>query len=319
MNDIGGAGNAGKTKAITVIGLGEMGTAIATRLINEGCDVTVWNRSAKKSDALAGLGARKSDHLLDAIIPGGRLITVLADDNAVDEVVLESGVLEKLGHDGLHISVSTISPDMARKQAEVASGFGGLTVSSPVMGRPVKALEGNLWCLVSGANEALELAEPILRVFAQNVSSFGDDPAAAPVAKLAMNFMGAVAIESIGEACALVDRYGIDRRTLISFMTESVFNSYNYKLYGSHIAENNYDPAGFRIDLGWKDINLVLNAAASGAVPMPFASVLRDRLLGMIASGRGALDWTAIALAAMETAGIKEQAEKPQYKSKQGG
>ncbi|HEX8808003.1 MAG TPA: NAD-binding protein, partial [Xanthobacteraceae bacterium] len=124
--------------------------------------------------------------------------------------------------------------------------------------------------------------------------------------KLSGNFLGASVIEALGEAMALIGKAGIDERQYLEFLTSTLFDAPIYRTYGSLIADGHFTPPGFAAPLGEKDIRLVLAAAEDLRVPMPVASLLRDRFLNLLAHGGDRLDWSAIGRLAAAEAGIAE-------------
>ena len=289
---------------IGFIGLGNMGAPIAANLLASGYALTVYNRTAKKAEPLVEKGARRVDRPGEAPSRGGIVITMLADDHAVEEVVGSEEFLEKLGRGGLHLSMSTISPALARHLAKLHEHAGSAYVAAPVFGRPDAAATRKLWVCISGSAAARTRSLPLLRAVGQGIFEFGDDPGAANVVKLAGNFLIVSAMEAMAEAWTLAEKNGLSRESAASFFSETLLACPIYKNYGKAIAEKRYTPAGFRLALGLKDVDLVLGAAAQARAPMPLASLLHDRLLAAMARGRQDMDWSALALGASEDAGL---------------
>jgi len=289
---------------IAVVGLGGMGSGAARRLLDQGHRVTVWNRSAAKATPLVERGARAARSPGEAAAGAAVVITLLADDRALEEVVLGAeGVAAGLGAGGVHLSMSTIAPTTARRLAEAHRAAGAAYVAAPVFGRPDAAASGQLWIALSGPPAAKDRARPVLEALGQGVQDFGEDPAGAHVVKLAGNFMIAAATEAMAEAYTLGEKCGLDRTQLAEFFGATLFPSRIYQNYGRMIAEHRYEPAGFKLRLGLKDLRLVLGAADANEMPMPLASLLHDRLLALAAQGHGEIDWTAIGLAVAREAG----------------
>lgn len=293
------------TNSIAVIGLGNMGTPIARNLLTEGFALSVYNRSREKTEPLAALGAIVADSPAQAVLPGGVVVTLMANDAALEAVTLgEGGFAQQLGAGGLHISMSTVSPETSKRLAEAHARHGSLFVAAPVFGRPDAAAARKLYICASGSAEAKERAWPILRVLGQRVQDFGEAPGAANLVKLSGNFMIASAIEALAEAMALCEKNGIDRQTFYDFFTSANFACPVYQNYGRVLATRTYSPAGFALELGLKDIRLARESAAAAGVPMPFTDLLFQRLQNAVARGDGQLDWSAIELATAEGAGI---------------
>ena len=291
--------------AVAVVGLGNMGTPIALNLLSSGYAVTVFNRSRDKAEPLAALGALIADSPSQAVTSSGVVISLLSNDAVLEQAVLgKDGFVDSLGEGGLHISMSTVSPETSRKLAAEHAKRGSLFVAAPVFGRPDAAAARKLWICLSGSSAAKARAKPILDVLGQRVQDFGDAPEAANVVKLSGNFMILSAIEAMAEAMALCEKNGIERQAVYDFFTSANFSCPVYQSYGRLIAGRVYEPAGFVLELGMKDIRLARETAAASSVPMPVADFLFLRLQDAVAHGRGKLDWSAIELATAEAAGI---------------
>ena len=291
-------------ETIAVVGLGGMGAGAARRLLEKGHRVTVWNRTTEKAAPLVEHGAETARSPGEATAGAGIVITFLSDDRALEEVVLGAeGVATRLGPGAVHLSMSTISPETARRPVEAHRQRGAAYVGAPVFGRPDAAAAGQLWIVTSGDAEAKAKAHPILERLGQGVRDFGEDPVAAHVVKLAGNFLIAAATEAMAEAYTLGEKCGLDRGQLAEFFGASLFPSRIYQHYGRLVAEHRYEPPGFRLRLGLKDMRLLLGTADAHDMPMPLASLLHDRLLALAAQGQGEIDWTGIGLAVARDAG----------------
>ncbi|MBV8883458.1 MAG: NAD(P)-dependent oxidoreductase [Chroococcidiopsidaceae cyanobacterium CP_BM_RX_35] len=293
-------------KPIGFIGLGNMGLAMATNLVQAGYTLQVYNRTAEKAQPLIAQGAKLGDRPSDVVEPDGIVITMLANDQALTEVVLGTdGILERLGPGGLHLSMSTVLPATAHNLAEHHEQRGSHYLASPVFGRPDAAAARKLWICLSGNEAAKERVLPVLNVLGQGVYDFGEDIGAANVVKLAGNFLIVSAIEAMAEAFTLAQKHGIERTKVAELFSQTLFNCPIYQNYGRMIAQEQYEPAGFKLSLGLKDITLALQTAGASQMPMPLASLLHDRLLAAVAKGKGDIDWTGLALGTSEEAGIK--------------
>src|SRR5487761_1060153 len=292
-------------ESIGFIGLGNMGLPIAGNLLRAGHALKVFNRTASKGSALVSAGAKLMAAPAEVAARGGIVVTMLADDHAVEEVCGgDDSFVERLGSGGIHISMSTIAPATARRLGKEHAKHSVAYVAAPVFGRPEAAATRQLSICVSGPAEAKKRVAPILAAVSRAVFDFGEDAGAANVVKLCGNFLLAAAIEAMAEAFTLAEKNGIDRRRVAEMLTQTLFPCPVYQAYGKRIAENIYEPAGFRLALGLKDISLVLQTAGSSPMPMPLASLLRDRWLAAMAKGRENLDWSAAALGVTEDAGI---------------
>ena len=289
------------------VGLGHMGAGMAANLLRAGHTVAVYNRTPGKAQALVGQGAQPAAHVADAC-RGDAVITMLADDAAVESVVFgDDGVIGSLGKGAIHISMSTISVALSERLAESHVKLGQRFVAAPVFGRPDVAAAGKLFIIVAGPPDAIEACSPLFGALGKTFP-VGDEPQGANLVKLTGNFLLASVIEGLGEAMALVGKAGIDRRQYLDLLTTTLFTAPAYKTYGGLIAEERFEPAGFAAPLGYKDIRLALAAAESLRVPMPLASLLRDRFLTLLAQGGEGLDWSAIGQLAAKDAG---EADRP--------
>lgn len=279
---------------VGLIGLGHMGRGMALSLLKTGHEVTVYNRTRAKAEALAGDGAKVADEVADAC-RGDAIITMLADDAAVEGVAFgERGILASLRPGALHVSCSTISVDLSERLSREHRSKGQRYVSAPVLGRPDRAAEGQLFVLAAGAPDAVRDAQPLFDAIGRGTKVIGDAPQKANLAKLGINFLIATVLESLGEAIALVDRGGVDKQEFVDLLTSTLFGAAVYKTYGPLVAADEPPAVGFAAQLGLKDIRLALAAADKLRVGMPFAGVLRDRFAELLATGGEDQDWSAV-------------------------
>jgi 3-hydroxyisobutyrate dehydrogenase-like beta-hydroxyacid dehydrogenase len=296
---------------IGFIGLGNMGEPIALNLIAAGHALKIFNRTASKAAPLKAKGAAIVNNSADVATPGGVVFTMLSDDRALEEVCsAQPSFVEKLGKGGVHVSLSTVSPATSKKLAAEHRKHGVDYVGSPVFGRPEAAAAAKLWICASGPAAARDRVRPLLAVIGQKTFDFGDDPGAAHVVKLCGNFLIGAALEAIAEALALAEKNGVDPAATASMLTETLFASPVYQGYSKLIVAAQFEDAKFRLQLGLKDVNLALQTAAASEMPMPLASLVRDRMLASMAKGRKDWDWTAIALDVAESAGLRRAAAR---------
>ena len=290
---------------IGFIGLGSMGLPMASNLLAAGHKLRVYNRTASKADALLKQGAELVSHSAAVASPGGVAITMLSDDATLEAMVVGvDTIAHRLAPGGIHISMSTIAPATARKLAQYHAENGSIYVAAPVFGRPEAAHAKRLWICTSGPHQAKHKIAPILNSMGQKTFDFGEEPGAANAVKLSGNFLIAAAMESMAEALAMVEKSGVDRVAAMEMISSTLFACPVYQGYGNAIAHMRHTPAGFRLPLGLKDVELVLKTGGEVRVPMPVAAILRDRLLASIANGREEMDWSALALGARDDAGL---------------
>jgi 3-hydroxyisobutyrate dehydrogenase-like beta-hydroxyacid dehydrogenase len=295
---------------VGLIGLGNMGSGMAANLLKGGHEVTVYNRTPGKAQALVAQGARYAAQVADAC-RGDAVITMLADDGAVESVVFGdagtsgSGVIGSLGRGAIHISSSTISVALSEKMAAAHAAGGQRFVSAPVFGRPEAAAAAKLFIAAAGAPDAVDACMPLFEAIGQKTFRFGEKPPDANLVKLSGNFLISSVIEALGEAMALVGKAGLDQHQYIDFLTSTLFNAPVYRVYGGLIADKKFEPAGFAAPLGFKDNRLVLAAAEKLQVPLPLASLIYNRFLTLLARGGEKLDWSAFSQLAAEDAGLR--------------
>ncbi|MGH8229556.1 MAG: NAD(P)-dependent oxidoreductase [Steroidobacteraceae bacterium] len=290
---------------VGLIGLGRMGAGMAANLLKAGHELTVYNRTAAKAEALAARGAHVASSVAEAC-RGEAVITMLANDAAVEHTALgPGGIIESLPVGALHVSSSTVSVALSGKLAEKHSRAGQRFIAAPVFGRPEVAAAGQLFVVAAGEPPALEAAAPLFAAIGQRTFTVSQTAKVANLVKLSGNFLIASVIESLGEALALVAKAGVDRRQYVDLLTSTLFNCPLYRTYGELIASEKFEPAGFAAPLGHKDVRLALEAAEELRVPLPFGSVLRDRFLTLLAHGNENVDWSAISRLAAEDAGLR--------------
>lgn len=290
---------------IGFVGLGQMGLPMARNLLRAGHEVAVWNRSPDRAEALSGDGARVAATAAAAADGAEVVVTMLADDAAVGEAVLgEDGVAEGLAQGAVHLGMSTVSVGMARLLRAEHEEEGQHYVSAPVFGRPEAAEAAQLRIVAAGWGEALTRCRPLFDALGQHTFVVGEEPAAANVIKLSGNFLIAAVIEALGESFALARKSGISAATLLEVLDGTLLGGPAFGSYARQIAEERWEPAGFRLALGLKDVRLVLDAADGAEVPMPLAGVLHDRLLAGVARGQGEMDWAGMARLAAQDAGL---------------
>lgn len=293
------------SEQIGFIGLGNMGHAMAMNLHRAGYQLRVYNRDASKARQFIEAGAHQATKPAEVIEPGSIVITMVANDEALEQVTLgEGGLLERLAPGGIHISMSTVSPDIARQMTELHQQRGCHYIAAPVFGRPEAAAAKKLWICVAGTPEAKQRIQPVLLSMGQQVFDFGEEPEKANIVKVGGNFLIASAMEAIGETLTMAEKHGIDRSQLIDMYSQTMFACPIYQNYGKMIAERRFTPVGFLLQLALKDINLVLDSAEQAQTPMPLASLLHDRLLRGVALGRGESDWVEMTRMISEDAGL---------------
>lgn len=286
------------------IGLGRMGSPMARNLLRAGHRMVVYNRTREKAEALEAEGARIAATPSQASLGCEAAVTMLGDDASVEEAVLgEGGLARTLGRGAVHVSCATISTALARRLDAEHAHRGQRFVSAPVFGRPDAAAAQKLLIVAAGPEETRARCQPLFDAVGRQTFIAGDQPWQANAVKLCGNFMIASVIESFGESFATLRKAGVAPQLFLDVMN-ALFASPIYANYGQMIATGRFEPAGFALPLGLKDVRLALAAADELTAPMPLASLLKDQFLAALASGLGDQDWCSMAQVSARNAGL---------------
>ncbi len=276
---------------IAFIGLGQMGSGMARNLLAAGHRLTVWNRDPAKAEPLAALGATVAADIASAARVGA-VITMLANDTAVEAVAFgESGLLAA-GPGLLHVSSSTVSVDLTDRLAEAHAAAGQRFVSAQVLGRPDVATAGALAVIAAGAADDLDAAQPVFDAIGAGTQRIGDRPVMAAAAKIALNAGIPAIMQMLTEQFRIGAAHGIAPAAMTELLLATDYGNRLIRSYGPIIAEKRFEPAGFPMRLGRKDVDLAL-AAANGA-DVPLTELIARRMDAIIAADGGARDWSAL-------------------------
>ena len=264
------------------VGLGKMGSAMATRLLDAGHSLVVFNRTRKDFDPRACVAARAVETLESEVV-----ISMLADDAAVDAVW--SGL--ELPASAIHLNMATVSVALARRFAARHKRY----VAAPVFGRPAAAAKGELDIIAAGPQDALSKCQVLFGVLGKQTFVVGEEPAQANAVKIARNFLLSTVIEGLGEAVALARALGVPAEKFVEIITRTSLAAPAYKSYGKLMVERAYEPAQFNMELGLKDVELALATAREAGVLLPSAELVRDNLRQAIDAGHARKDWAALA------------------------
>ena len=265
------------SETIGFIGLGHLGLPLATNLLNAGYPLRVYNRTPSKADPLVAQGAQLVTRPVDAVISGGIVASIVWDDAALESVVMSDGFLEQLGQGGIHLSMSTVLPETAKKLAVIHAQHGSTYVEAPIFGRPEAAAAKQLWIPVAGPQQAKERVRPLLQAIGgQGIFDFGEEVGAATLVKLVGNFLISSAGYSMREALRMAEKNGVDPKAVVDMLTQTLFPAPIYQSYGKRIAENTAPFSQTAIPL--KDVGLFKKTAQQVEAPTPIASLVQDLL-----------------------------------------
>lgn len=284
---------------IGFIGLGHLGTPIAENIIEKGHQVFVYNRTASKAKPLTEKGATACADIKSLAKECTVILTIVSDDKALKSICEGAeGLIENMQAGAVHVSMSTILPQTADALAAQHTQKGLHYLAAPVFGRPEAARARKLNFVLSGEAKIRQQAEPILKdAGAAGVWDFGDAITAANTVKLCGNFTIAAAMEAIGESAALASRSGVDAKKMWAFFTQTMYNTPLYQNYSNIIVNQQFEPAAFSMQLGLKDINLVLQQAAQVHQKLPLANLLQQNMQQVIEKKSPQIDWSALTLA----------------------
>lgn len=276
------------------VGLGSMGVAMASNLLKAGHHVRVWNRSRGPMLELASRGAEIAATPADAF-QGDACISMLSNDEVVRHVVMDGDMIPASGSSTTHINMATISVSLARELTQFHASREVPYISAPVFGARAVAESAKLNILAAGDADTVDRFRSLFEAIGQKTWYVGSDPSQANLVKIAGNFMVASAIEAMAESAALVKASGLEAHSVLEILTTALFNVPVYRHYANLIAGRKFEPAGFKLTLGLKDVDLAIEAAASADLQLSFANVLRSVFLEAISQGHGNKDWSAIA------------------------
>ena len=294
-----------KIERVAFIGLGKMGSNMARNILKAGFDLQVYNRTQAKMKPLMDAGAMGTGTPREAVLDAHAVITNVMDDQSVRDVVLgENGLLSGLNKGAVHIGTTTNSPALARELTLLHEEHGSVYLASPVAGTPDVAEAGRLQAWVAGNPEAIERCMPLFEAFTGNVIRAGAEPAAANAVKVINNFIGMCVLELVGEVYTVGEKSGVDLEVLENLVSGFLGGRFVPK-YAQTIRTRHFDPAGFALTAGLKDLQLMLDVSKELHAPLKFGDVIKDKFLTALAHGMAQKDWSAIYEITRMEAGLK--------------
>jgi 3-hydroxyisobutyrate dehydrogenase-like beta-hydroxyacid dehydrogenase len=292
-----------KKKKVAFIGLGKMGTGMASRILGMGHDLTVWNRTGAKTDPLVAAGAKLGASAEAAVGDTDIVITSLMDDASV--LALTNDVLLTAMKPGaIHLCVTTISPGCGDQLHTLHAQAGTRYVSGPVVGRPDAAAAGRLVTYLAGDQAAIEAVKPVCESYALITIDLSDRPSVANSMKLAVNYAAASVIEIIGETYAFAEKSGIDLARVQQFF-QMAFANPALQLYAKKVRKRDYvSNVGFTMSGGLKDLRLMLSAADQAGVSFEIGKIIERKMLAALSSDLVNADWSATCEITRREAGL---------------
>jgi len=288
------------------IGLGWMGLPMADNLRKAGFPLSVYNRTRDKAAPLLNQGVEWAATPAELAHSCDVVVSMVSNDHALQEIVHgPAGLLSSSKSPCIHISMSTVSPNLVTdlEKAHREKGFGFL--AAPVSGRPERAKEGSLWIFLAGESYAKKTVWPVLEAMSVKIFDLGDHPAQSALFKLCNNFMIISLIESFSEAASVLEKGGISTAKAAEIWGSSLFDAPVFHSYTPMICKRNFADGGFALNLGLKDMRLLQDCADQAQVPMPFLSDVHEKMITSMNLGRSAHDWSVIAQLTRELAGLK--------------
>jgi 3-hydroxyisobutyrate dehydrogenase-like beta-hydroxyacid dehydrogenase len=277
---------------IGFLGLGNMGKSMASRLIEAGHEVVVWNRSQAPVDEMVKLGARAATSPSEALATGASF-SMLANDAAAEAVLTSENFLAA---SGFHANMASVSPSCGARLEALANKAGISYIAAPVLGRPAAAAAGKLNILAGGKPETIAQAEPFFSVLGVRTWPIGDRSETANLVKIAVNYNIIHALQALAESISLAEKSGVDSEVFVEVLSNTLFGGVVYQGYGNLIAKKDYFPAGFTADLGLKDLGLAQAAASKVGASLPSAPILRSIFEAALArEDLAGSDWASIA------------------------
>jgi 3-hydroxyisobutyrate dehydrogenase len=277
---------------VGLIGLGNMGTAFAERLLDGGYDLLVYNRTAAKADQLAARGAAVADTAEELAERVDIVLTSLPNDEALESVAEE--VVGAMRPDGVLVDLSTVSPGASARVAALADEASVAYLRAPVSGNPTVVRSGNLSFIVSGPREALDRVEPVLKTIGPTVHYVGDAEQAR-IVKLALNLMIAGLAQLMSEALVLAEASDVSRHDLLETMGSSAVGAPFVKYKTEPLLHDDFS-ATFTTALMEKDIDLILDAAKQAGLELPVAQEMKSLLRATAQAGYADDDFMALYL-----------------------
>jgi 3-hydroxyisobutyrate dehydrogenase-like beta-hydroxyacid dehydrogenase len=285
------------------IGLGQMGRGMSARLMERGHELVVWNRTREVAQTLERLGAKVAREPAATLRDVDVVITMLADDAAIESVWIAHELIRKVSASTIHLNMASVSLQMAQRLTRLHAESATPYVSAPVFGRPQAAATGQLDIVAAGPRDAITRCTPLFEALGKQWFDLGTTAIHANIVKIARNYLLGTIIESLGEAFALVAKSGVEQSKFLEIITSTSLNAPAYKNYGRWIIDPPSNPT-FPLNLGLKDIEVALQAGTDTGVPMPMAAVIREQHVAAIAHGYGERDWAGLGNYIARTAGL---------------
>ena len=287
---------------VAFIGLGIMGGPMAANLVTAGFDVTGYNRSPDKVEALVEAGGRGADSVAGAVRDADVIITIVPDSPDVEEVTGgDDGIFAHAKAGALYIDMSSIRPDVSVRVAQAGRDAGLRVLDAPVSGGEAGAIEGSLSIMVGGEPADVEAARPVLDALGKTIVHVGPAGSGQTV-KAANQLIVAANIEVLAEAVVFLEAYGVDTKAALEVLGGGLAGSTVLQRKGPNMLAREFAP-GFRLALHHKDLGIVTSAAREAGVLIPLGAVVSQLVAALVARGDGGLDHSGLLKLVTELSG----------------
>jgi 3-hydroxyisobutyrate dehydrogenase-like beta-hydroxyacid dehydrogenase len=295
-------------KTVSYLGLGTMGSGMASNLLKAGYKLTVWNRSVEKCEPFAAKGAHVADTPANAVRDAELVMYSLSNDQAVEEVVFGAqGILRGIQAGQIAMDMSTVLPAMSLREQEAYAIRGVDFLDGPVFGSKNEAANAELWIMAAGNKAIFEKVKPVLEQLGQTVHYFGKQNGNAAAVKLVGNLLVALEMEALAEGLILAQKAGLDLNTVMEVLKVADFRSPLLVSNGRNILKRDFSPS-FALKLMLKDASLIETFAESLQSPIPALRVAERNLESAVALGFGKENASALIKALEKEAGIEVKA-----------
>jgi 3-hydroxyisobutyrate dehydrogenase-like beta-hydroxyacid dehydrogenase len=295
-------------KSISYLGLGTMGSGMASNLLKAGYELTVWDRTAEKCGPFARRGARVAKTPADAVRDSDLVMYCLSNDNAIEQVVFgKEGILRVITGGQIAVDMSTVLPETSLREQEAYAKRGADFLDAPVFGSKDESVNAKLWVLVAGKKEVFEKAKPVLEKLGQTVHYLGKHGNATAM-KLVGNLMVALELEALAEGLVLARKAGLDLKTVMEVVKVADFRSPLLVSNGENILKRDFSTY-FALQLMLKDANLIQEFSDSLSSPAPALRVVQKHLQDAVALGFGKENASALIKALEKEAGVEVKAK----------
>ena len=294
-------------KTIAYLGLGTMGSGMASNLLKTGYKLSVWNRSGEKCEPFARKGARVADTPANAVRDVDLVMYSLSNDQAVEEVVFgANGILTGIQAGQIAMDMSTVLPATSLREQEAYAKRGADFLDAPAFGSKKESADAKLWILAAGKREAFEKVKPVLQHLGQTIHYFGKNGNAAAM-KLVGNLIVALEMEALAEGLVLAQKAGLDLSTVMEVVKVADFRSPLLVSNGQNILKRDFSTS-FALTLMLKDAGLIQKFAGSLQSPIPALGVVQKNLESAVALGFGKENASAVIKALEKEASVEVKA-----------